>query len=168
MYFVYCLVNKECILCIFSLITRELLSGTEGEGHPPSVSNNFFPTKHLNKSKFPLNHRSVFTTMLCYSQDMTTMFIGSMGQKGRTIPIVTHPWMNLNWMKKGLVSKIAEWLTKGPFRIVDVLKFRFCFQIVLTHPPTPNFDFKILMPFPSYPYETFFVVYWVPNALQLY
>ena len=41
-----------------------------------------------------------------------------------------------------------------------------CFKISIlfpncADPPTPNFDFKILMPFsfPSYPYEKFFVVY---------
>ena len=36
--------------------------------------------------------------------------------------------------------------SKGPFIIINVLKFRFLLSKLFS--PTPNFDFKILMPFP--------------------
>ena len=48
---------------------------------------------------------------------------------------------------------------KGPFIIINVLKFRFFIEIVLTHPPTPNFDFKILMPFPFPSYSLLSIEY---------
>ena len=45
-----------------------------------------------------------------------------------------------------ICSIYLENLSKGPFIIINVLKFRFFFIEIV---PTPNFDFKILMPFPS-------------------
>ena len=42
----------------------------------------------------------------------------------------------------GMVGEGRRWGAQGPFIIFNVLKFRFLFQRFLTHPPTPNFDYK--------------------------